>query len=277
MSDSKNYIIAFQGHSGAYSEQACHETLPEAQTLPCETFDEAFEAVENGEATHAMIPIDNTLAGRVADVHHLLPTSKLRIIGEHYLSIGHALLGVEGATIDDIKTVYSHIHAIPQCRKFILESGYKKVIHADTAGAAKEVAELQDRSIAAIASPLAAEIYGLNILRQDIQDAEHNTTRFIILSSEPVNILGDNKKVKTSFIFRVKNAPAALYKALGCFADRDVQMTKLESYVGENFKVALFFTEINGHIEHGNVKEAFMALKDFTEDVKILGCYEAKL
>ena len=275
---SKNQIVAFQGLAGAYSEQACKEAISDAQTLPCETFDEAFRQVENGTANYAMIPIDNTLAGRVADVHRLLPASNLHIIGEHYLSIRHALLGLKGAKLEDVRTVYSHIHAIPQCNDFISEYGFKKVVRADTAGAAMEVADLRDKSIAAIASPLAAGIYNLDILKENIQDASHNTTRFIILSKEANQISREkNEDLKVSFIFRVKNVPAALHKALGCYADRNVQMTKLESYVGANFQVAMFFTEIKGHIEQENVSRAFEALKDFTEDIRILGCYESKL
>lgn len=278
MNASKNQIVAFQGLAGAYSEQACKDAIPDAQTLPCETFDEAFREVENGKANYAMIPIDNTLAGRVADVHRLLPASNLHIIGEHYLPIRHALLGVKGAKLGDVKTVYSHIHAIPQCNDFISKYGFKKVVRADTAGAAKEVADLQDKSIAAIASSLAAGIYNLDILQENIQDASHNATRFIILSKVPNQIpLQQSGNLKVSFIFRVKNVPAALHKALGCFADRNVQMTKLESYVGANFQVAMFFTEIKGHVEQENVSRAFEALKDFTEDIRILGCYESKL
>lgn len=273
----KSHKIAFQGHVGSYSEQCCHEIIPDAEILPCKTFDKAFEAVQKGEATHAVIPIDNNLVGRVADVHRLLPESGLSIIGEHYLPIRHALLGVKGAKLEDIKEVFSHLHAIPQCQKFLKEHGLAHTIFWDTAGSAKEVSERQDKTIAAIASPLAAEIYNLDIIKEDIQDADYNMTRFVLLAQEQKDVPPEQEGLKTTFIFRVKNIPGALHKALGCFADRDIQMTKLESYVGQRFEVALFLSEIKGNYYDGRTQRAFEALKDFTEDIKILGCYEAKL
>ncbi len=269
-------IIAFQGFSGAYSDMACRAVFPDAQTLPCETFDRAFDAVMNKKADYAMIPVDNTLAGRVADVHRLLPQSNLQIIGEYFLPIRHALMGVSGADINDIKTVHSHIHALPQCRNIIKELNLNEKVHADTAGAAQEISKLNDPSQAAIASTLAAEIYDLEILKNDVQDADHNTTRFLVLSREAyVPEYNDQDLFITSFIFEVRNIPAALYKALGGFATNGVNMTKLESYVNENFEAAQFYADVMGHPENRALQLAMEELGFFAKEVYPLGTYKA--
>ena len=268
--------IAFQGFSGAYSDLSCREVFPEAQTLPCDTFDKAFTAVKEGAADLAMIPVDNTLAGRVADVHRLMPESGLHIIGEHFQPIQHALMGRQDATIDSITTVHSHIHALPQCQNIIQELGLKQQVHADTAGAAKEISALKDPTQAAIASKLAAEIYGLDILKDDVQDADHNTTRFLVLSREAeVPEYDAAKSYVTSFIFEVRNMPASLYKTLGGFATNNVNMVKLESYVDEQFQAAQFYVDVIGHPEDRPLQLAMEELGFFAKDVLPLGTYEA--
>jgi len=269
-------IIAFQGFSGAYSDMACRAVFPGAQTMPCETFDKAFAAVQNGKAHYAMIPVDNTLAGRVADVHRLLPNSNLHITGEFFLPVKHALLGIKGSSLEKITTVHSHIHALPQCQNVIKEMDLTEKVHADTAGAAKEVAEINDTSQAAIASALAAEIYDLEILKEDVQDADHNTTRFLILAKEAeVPEYDQNKTYLTSFIFKVRNIPASLYKAMGGFATNNINMVKLESYVNENFEAAQFYADVIGHPEDRSLQLAMEELGFFAEEVYPLGTYEA--
>lgn len=268
--------ISFQGAHGAYSDIACREMFPGLETVPCNTFEEAFAAVQTGAADLAMIPVDNTLAGRVADVHHLMPKSGLSIIGEHFLKIEHTLLGVKGAKIGDVKYVHSHLHALPQCRKVIKELGLKPFVHADTAGAAEEVSKKGDKEHAAIASSLAGEIYGLEPLRKDVQDADHNTTRFVVLSKEPsVPKLNDAQNYITSFIFSVRNIPAALYKAMGGFATNNVNMVKLESYVNPKFEVAQFYVDVIGHPEQRPLQLAMEELGFFAREVTILGSYPA--
>ena len=268
--------ISFQGAHGAYSDIACREVFPDLETVPCDTFEEAFAAVQSGVTDLAMIPVDNTLAGRVADVHHFLPKSGLSIIGEHFLKIEHALLGVKGAKIGDLKHVHSHLHALPQCRKIIKELGLKPHVHADTAGAASEVAEKNDPQHAAIASTLAGKIYGLDLLRPDVQDADHNTTRFLVLSKEPsVPKLDEKTTYITSFIFSVRNIPAALYKAMGGFATNGINMIKLESYVNPQFQVAQFYVDVIGHPESRPLQLAMEELGFFAKEVTILGTYAA--
>lgn len=265
--------IAFQGALGAYSDIACRSMFPALTTLPCATFEDAFRAVQDSSADLGMIPIDNTLAGRVADVHHLLPHSSLHIIGEHFEPIRHTLLGVKGAKLGDIKDVYSHIHAIPQCRNVIRELGLKAHVHGDTASSAKDVADWNDKTKAAIASSLAGEIYGLDILKDNIQDEDHNTTRFLVLSREDKRPAVNPGKIMTSFFFEVRDIPAALYKGLGGFATNGVQMTKLESYVAENFGVARFFAEVIGHPSERPLGLALEELAFFAKDIKIMGVY----
>ncbi len=268
-------LVSFQGVEGAYADLACKEMFPDMGVFPCNTFESAFRAVIEGDAKYAMIPVDNTLAGRVADVHHLIPTSGLYIIGEHLQPIHHNLLGVKGSKIDDIKVVHSHVHAIPQCRKLMKAMNVKTNVQSDTAGAAMNVANLGDKTQGAIASSLAAEIYGLDVLKTNIEDEDHNTTRFLVFSKTPCSDLSGDKLLKTSFTFEVRNIPAALYKALGGFATNNVQMTKLESYVGAGFKVAFFYADVIGHPDDGGLKLALEELKFFAKDVKIIGTYEA--
>src|SRR6266851_500848 len=239
--------IAFQGAPGAYSDLACRRVFPAMTTLPCAGFDDAMAAVHDGEAALAMLPVENSVAGRVADIHHLLPDSGLHIIGEHFSRVEHHLLAVPGATIADLKTVRSHVHALSQCRKLIRELDLKAVVAADTAGSAAEVARAGDKSVASIASALAGQIYGLVSLRQNIEDAEHNTTRFLVMAREAAN---DGSLAVTSFVFNVRNVPAALYKALGGFATNGINMTKLESYmVGGHFTATQFYADVEGHPE----------------------------
>ncbi len=268
--------IAFQGFAGAYSDMACRAVYPDWETLPCETFDDAFAALIDGKADLAMIPIDNTLAGRVADVHRLLPHSGVSIIGEHFQPIQHALMAPKGAKIEALKHVHSHIHALPQCRKVINELGLKSHVHADTAGAAQDVATKGDPTHAAIASALAADIYGLDILRDDVQDADHNTTRFLILAREAdVPAYEEGTLYMTSFFFSVRNIPASLYKALGGFATNGVNMVKLESYVDEKFQAAQFYADVVGHPEQRPLQLAMEELGFFAGDVTIMGTYKA--
>ncbi|PCJ97825.1 MAG: prephenate dehydratase [Zetaproteobacteria bacterium] len=267
--------IAFQGEHGAYSDMACRAVYPDLETVPCASFDAAFRAVMEGRADLAMIPVDNTIAGRVADVHHLMPDGELFIIGEHFQPVNHMLLGVSGAKIEDIKHVHSHVHAIPQCRKFLQKLGAKSHVHADTAGAAAEIARKNDKQHAAIASSLAAEIYGLEVLAEGVEDQSKNTTRFLILSPEPDFPDIDAENVLTSLLFEVRNIPASLYKALGGFATNGLSITKLESYVDGNFQAARFYCDIEGHPESIAFGRALEELGFFAKDVKLLGAYLA--
>jgi prephenate dehydratase len=268
--------IAYQGEPGANSDMVCKEHYPDWETLPCASFEDVFAAVEAGEADLAMIPIDNSIAGRVADIHHFLPRSDLHIVAEHFLRIQFALMALPGARLDDIKTVHSHVHALGQCRKVIREHGLRPVISGDTAGAAREVAEAGDPTMASISPPLAADIYGLEILASDVEDEEHNTTRFVVLSREYVEAPAGNGPVVTSFIFNVRNLPAALYKALGGFATNGVNMTKLESYmVDGHFTATQFLAEVEGHPADLGLARALEELAFFTTEVKILGVYPA--
>jgi prephenate dehydratase len=275
MTDPKN-TIAFQGEPGAYSDLACRTACPDMATLPCDTFEDAFAAVGEGRAGKAMIAIDNSVAGRVADVHHLMPESGLHIVGEHFQRVVHHLLAPKGATLQTLKAVHSHVHALPQCRKLIRELGLKAVVHADTAGAAADVAKLGDPTQAAIASELAGQIYGLVSLRADVADNPNNTTRFVIMQREPYDPDPAAGPVLTSFVFRVRSVPAALYKALGGFATNGVNIVKLESYMVDAwFTVAQFYAEIEGHPDQRSVRLAMEELGFFSREVKILGVYPA--
>lgn len=268
--------IAYQGEPGANSHLVIHENYPEAEAIACASFEDVFGAVATGDADLAMIPIDNSLAGRVADIHHFLPTSGLHIIAEHFLRIQFMLMGVSGTTIDSIRTVHSHLHALGQCRKIIRDHGWEPVIAGDTAGAAREIAEANDTAQAAIAPALAAEIYGLEILRRDVEDEDHNTTRFVLLSPDEALAEPNNGPVVTSFIFRVRNIPAALYKALGGFATNGINMTKLESYmVDGRFTATQFLAEVDGHPEDRGVALALEELGFFTDELRVLGVYPA--
>ena len=269
-------LIAFQGVAGAYSDMACRAVHPEMATLPCPSFEDTFAAVNEGRAGRAMIPIENSSAGRVADIHHLLPESGLHIIAEHFQKVDHQLLALKGATMGEIQEVHSHVQALSQCRKFVRGAGFKPVVHADTAAAAAEVAERGDPTRAAIASRLAGEIYGLSSLGSDIQDLEHNTTRFLIMSKEPVDPDPAEGPVVTTFVFRVRSVPAALYKGLGGFATCGVNITKLESYILDaSFTVAQFYADIEGHPDQRMVRLALEELGFFSREVKILGVYPA--
>jgi prephenate dehydratase len=268
--------IAYQGEPGANSHIACLEAFPGHDPLPCGTFEDAFQAVTEGEAALAMIPIENSVAGRVADIHHLLPRSNLHIVGEHFLPVHHQLMVVPDADPARVRSVHSHVQALGQCRRTIRELGLKPVVAADTAGAARELAEAGDLTRAAIASRLAADIYGLRIVRADIEDESHNTTRFVVLASAPRDVEPEGGPVITSFVFRVRNVPAALYKAMGGFATNGVNMTKLESYQIEGqFSATQFYADIEGHPAERNVRLAMEELEFFTSYLRVLGTYRA--
>ncbi len=268
--------IAFQGVAGAYSHLACIEAYPDMEPLPRDSFEATFDAVTTGAAGLAMIPIENSVAGRVADIHHLLPGSGLNIVAEHFQRVTHQLLAAKGAAIDGLKTVHSHIHALSQCRNLIQELGLKPIVHADTAGAAAELAASGDRNTGVIASRLAAETYGLDILRSGIEDADHNTTRFVVMAKEPSDPDPHDGPVMTTFVFRVRNVPAALYKGLGGFATNGVNMVKLESYMTDGtFTATQFYADIEGHPSHTPVRLALEELGFFTRSVTLLGVYPA--
>jgi prephenate dehydratase len=270
--------IAFQGEPGANSHIACAEAYPSYTPMPCPTFEDAFGAVRTGQAALAMIPIDNSLAGRVADIHHLMPGSNLNIVAEWFLPVQHQLMAPRGATLKTIKTVESHIHALGQCRNIIRTLGVRAVVAADTAGAAREVAEAGDVSRAALAAALAAQIYGLQILKKNVADAKHNTTRFVVLSRKPKWPSRTQKRVMTTFVFQVRNIPAALYKALGGFATNGVNMTKLESYmVGGSFSATQFYADVQGHPKQRGLELALEELEFVTQpnSLRILGVYPA--
>ena len=244
--------------------------------MPCRTFEDAFQAVKDGVAKQAMIPIDNSVAGRVADIHHLMPASNLSIIGEHFLPIHFHLLAVPGAKLENLKTVHSHVHALGQCRKMIKAQGLTPIVAIDTAGAARELSETKNLTDSALATALAGELYGLEPLLQNVEDEAHNTTRFIILSTQRQDAPAGNGSVMTSFVFRVRNVPAALYKAMGGFATNGVNMTKLESYQLEGqFSATQFYADIEGHPEDRSVRLALEELAFFSSYTKILGTYPA--
>lgn len=268
--------IAFQGQLGAYSHLACRHARPDYEPLPCAAFEDAFAAVADGTAQLAMIPIDNSVAGRVADIHHLMPHSGLHIVGEHFEPVRHHLLAVPGATLSDLRQVRSHIHALPQCRGFLRRHGLEAVVAADTAGAAREVAAAGDPAVGAIASSLAGEIYGLVSLAEDIADASDNTTRFVVLAREPEVPAPGSGTIVTSFVFRVRSVPAALYKALGGFATNGVNMTKLESYMIQGrFEATQFYADVEGHPDERPLRLALEELRFFSRDLRILGVYPA--
>lgn len=268
--------IVYQGEPGAYSHLACQDGFPNMTPQPCASFASAFAKVSSGAAKLAMIPVENTVAGRVSDIYHLLPEGGLHIIGEQYLPVHHQLLAVPGAKLSDIKTARSHPMALGQVRKRLASMDIRPVTDVDTAGAARNVAELGDKSVAAIASSLAAETYGLDILAADIEDAAHNTTRFLILADQPLNMPNDDGPVVTSFVFKVRSVPSALYKALGGFATNGINMTKLESYmVGGSFQAAQFYADVEGHPNDEGMKHALEELAFFTESVTMLGTYSA--
>ncbi len=272
----KAKLIAYQGEPGANSHLACRESHSDHEPVACATFEDALTAVKSGEAHYAMIPIENSLAGRVADIHHLLPMADLFIVGEYFLPIHFQLMAPKGAKITGVKDVYSHVHALGQCRKILRKLGVASHVAGDTAGAARKVAEWADPTKAALAPRLAAELYGLEILSEDVEDEMHNTTRFVVLGKDPEDAEVNNGSVVTTFIFRVRNVPAALYKALGGFATNSVNMTKLESYQTEGtFNATMFYADIEGHPRDRPVRLALEELSFFSSELKLLGTYPA--
>src|ERR1700722_11603056 len=269
-------IIAFQGVPGAYSDLACRVAYPDMTTLPCESFETAIDAVREGRAQLAMLPGENSLAGRVPDIPYLLPESGLFVIGEHFHRVEHCLLGVRGASIGDLKRAHSHTVALGQVRHSLRALGLTPVVQADTAGAAQLVAQWGRKEEAAIASSLAAEIYGLDILKANVEDAAHNTTRFYVMAPQPVTPDAATPNLMTTFVFRVRNVPAALYKALGGFATNGVNMTKLESYMlGGHFAATQFLCDVDGHPEQPGLRRALEELSFFSSEVRVLGVYPA--
>jgi prephenate dehydratase len=268
--------ISYQGEPGSNSDTACREMFPAFGRLPSVTFEDALDAVADGAAGLAMIPVENSIAGRVADIHHLLPESGLHIVGEHFLPIHFQLMAVPGATLGQIRTVRSHAHALGQCRRFLRERGWACVVTDDTAGAAREVSELGDPTVGALAPRLAADLHGLEVLAEDVEDEHHNTTRFLVLAREAHEPpLGDEPMI-TTFVFRVRNVPAALYKALGGFATNSVNMTKLESYqLGGSFFATQFYADVEGHPKDAGVALALEELEFFSAHLRILGTYPA--
>ena len=270
-------IIAYQGYPGAYSHMACQQYAPKMKALSCISFEDMLGAVGERQAKYAMVPVENSVAGRVADIHHLLPSSGLFIIGEYFQRVQHNLLGIKGAKIEDLKEVHSHAQGLAQCRETLRELNVVPVIHPDTAGAAKDVAMREDRSVGAIASNLAAETYGLEVLRQNVEDLNHNTTRMLIMARESV-LPPLDVTVITTMIFSLRSVPAALYKALGGFATNGINLTKLESYIGgEHFSVAQFYIDAEVHQDSDSFRYALEELKFFTtpDGIKILGTYPA--
>ena len=268
--------ISFQGELGAYSHQACREVYPDMEPTPCASFEDAIAALKQGDVKLAMLPVENSLYGRVADIHHLLPDSGLYIIGEHFVPIRLQLLGPPGATLDGVKEAQSHTVALGQCRRFLKLRAIRPVIGADTAGSAALVAEKGDPARAAIASRLAGEIHGLQVLAEDIEDASHNTTRFLVMSRQKIEADPHDGPAITTFVFQVRNVPAALYKAMGGFATNGVNMIKLESYMTDgSFTATQFYADIDGHLESAPVRRAMEELGFFTSSVKVLGVYPA--
>ncbi len=267
--------IAFQGEPGAYSHEACREARPDLEPLPCATFEDVIDAVHSGAATQAMLPIENSTYGRVADIHRLLPESGLHIVDEAFVRVHINLLAVPGASVSDVKEAYSHLVLLPQCSRFLREHGIHGRVSPDNARAARDVAEWGDRSKAALASELAGEIYGLDMLARHIEDSDSNTTRFLVMAPE-VDLNRRAERMMTTFVFRVRNIPAALYKAMGGFATNGVNMTKLESYmVDGSFTATQFYADIEGHPDDRNVRLALEELSYFTSVLKVLGTYPA--
>ena len=274
---SKKFKVAFQGEKGAYSHLACLEIFPNADVKACKTFDEAFMMAKESSEYKIVIPITNSSTGSIADMHYLLPKYKLQIHAEHFQKVSHNLLGIKNSKIQDIKAVRSHAQALSQCSKIILENNFKALVSADTAGSAKLISEKKDKREAAIASELAAKIYGLEMLKRNVEDETGNVTRFFVMGkdSEHPEYL-KNKKYITSCIFKLKSIPAALYKALGGFATNNVNLCKLESFAVKNtFDQVQFYIEIESHIENSSLKKALEELGFHTQQLDILGVYEA--
>ncbi|AWN36847.1 prephenate dehydratase [Methylobacterium radiodurans] len=271
-----NQTISYQGEPGANSHIIAAEAFPGWTYLPCPTFEDAFAAVTEGRAARAMIPIENSIAGRVADIHHLLPTAPLSIVAEHFLPIHFQLMALPGVALEELRSVHSHIHALGQCRRIIRRLGLAPVVAGDTAGAARQVAEAGDRTMAALAPAMAAGVYGLDILARDVEDEAHNTTRFVVFAPESEVVENAGGPFVTSFIFRVRNIPAALYKALGGFATNGVNMSKLESYMVEGqFTATQFYAEVDGHPDDPALARALDELDYFSRELKIVGTYPA--
>ena len=273
---SKKIKVAFQGEKGAYSHLACLEIFPNAEITTCSTFEEVFQLAKDNSEYKIVIPIENSLAGRVADIHYLIPKYKLQIHAEHFQKVSHNLLGVKGSTIKDVKNVRSHAQAIGQCSKMILSNKLKPIVSADTAGSAKFVSEKKDKKESAIASGLAAKIYNLEILKSNVEDESENFTRFFIMGNEAQHPEAEDKKYITSCIFILKSIPAALYKSLGGFATNGVNLCKLESFSVKNtFDQVNFYIDIEGHIENPSLQKALEELGFHTEKLDVLGVYEA--
>lgn len=271
-----NQTISYQGEPGANSHIISAEAFPGWTYLPCPTFEDAFAAVTEGRAARAMIPIENSIAGRVADIHHLLPTSPLGIVAEHFLPIHFQLMALPGVALEELRSVHSHVHALGQCRRVIRRLGLTPVVAGDTAGAARQVAEAGDRTMGALAPAMAAGVYGLDILARDVEDEAHNTTRFVVFAPEAEVVENEGGPFVTSFIFRVRNIPAALYKALGGFATNGVNMSKLESYMVEGqFTATQFYAEVDGHPDDPALARALDELDYFSRELKIVGTYPA--
>jgi len=267
---------AYQGEPGSNSATAARALFPDGRELPCTSFEQALDAVTLGAADVAVIPVDNSAAGRVADVHHLLPESGLFIVAEYFLAIRFDLMGVPGATVDQVECVRSHVHALGQCRKILREGGWRTLVSDDTAGAAREVAELGDPRHAALAPPAAAELYGLDVLRAEVEDDPDNTTRFVVLSRDAAFAPHTGEPTMTSLFFCVRNIPSALYKALGGFASSGVNLTKIESYqMGAGLNPSRFYVEIEGHPDDERVALALHELRFFSSEVRVLGVYPA--
>lgn len=269
--------IAFMGVEGANADLACRQACPYMQTLACPSFEDVFEAVSSGKASMGMIPIENSQAGRVAEIHNLLPKTKLHIVGEYFQHIEHVLVAPKGAKIEDVKDVYSHPQALMQCRENLREMKLKAHTYSNTAQAASDVAKWNDKSKAAISSPLAAELYGLEVLREHLQDSEDNVTVFIMIARESMDLSPSDGKILTTLLFTVRNMPAALYKSLGGFATHGVNIVKLESYIpgGMKREAAQFFLTFEGHPHEKNVQGALEELSFFCKKVTILGVYKA--
>ena len=271
----KKNSFAFQGVNGAYSEQAGKNVFPEAKSVPCATFEEMFSCVRNDKADIALVPIENSQAGRVADTQRLIPDSDLNIIGEYFLEVRHNLLVIPGTKINDIKRIHSHEQGIAQCRNKIIKLNKEMVVAADTAGSAKKISELNNKEDAAIASTLAAEIYNLDILEDNFQDAQYNVTRFLIMAKNKIKVESTESDLLTTLVFIVRSIPASLYKCLGGFASNGINITKLESYIHpQGFDVAQFYIDFEGHPEDNSVKLALEEMKFFCKEIKVLGVYK---
>ena len=279
MTASVEQRIAYQGLPGAYSHMACGDRFPHMEAMAHPSFENMLAAVSDEQAKYAMVPVENSVAGRVADIHHLLPSSGLYIVGEYFQRVNHHLLGVKGARLGDLREVHSHAQGLAQCRQTLSRLGLVPIIHPDTAGAARDIAEAGDKTVGAIASRLAAETYGLDILEENTEDMVHNTTRMLIMAREPELPPAENGAVITTMIFSLRSVPAALYKALGGFATNGINLTKLESYmVGGHFSAAQFYIDAEVHQDSEAFRYALEELQFFTHEgsIKILGTYPAR-